>query len=89
MAFIKKIKTYTIQDGFFIEVDSAYDILNFYLCHQDYGQKLYMFGLRNDDIDSIDDVINDCANTYINDFLEELNKLLRHCRWVQLVSDTK
>lgn len=75
MAYINKIKTYALQDGFYIEVDNARQVSSFYMCHQDYGHKLYMFGLCDIDNDSIEDIINNCADTYINEFLGEFGTI--------------
>ncbi|HHY29029.1 hypothetical protein A7W90_05810 [Clostridium sp. Bc-iso-3] len=46
----KIISIYNVAYGFTIEVDRGEEVTSFYISHENYGDKMYMFGLRNCDI---------------------------------------
>ena len=46
----KIITVYNVAYGFTIEVDRGEEVTSFYISHENYSDKMYMFGLRNCDI---------------------------------------
>ena len=66
----KTIMVYTLSAGFTVEVEIKEDCSDFYICHKDYGDKMYMFGLENKDITSVDDIILSNANEYMELFCD-------------------
>ena len=41
----KTITVYELDGGFFVEVCKEDDVVDFFLCHKNYGVKAHMFGL--------------------------------------------
>ena len=41
----KTITVYELDGGFFVEVSKQDDVVEFFLCHKNYGVKSHMFGL--------------------------------------------
>ena len=46
----KIITVYNVAYGFTIEVDRGEEVTSFYISHENYGDKMYMFRLQNCDI---------------------------------------
>ena len=46
----KIITVYNVAYGFTIEVDRGEEVTSFYISHENYSDKMYMFGLQNCDI---------------------------------------
>ena len=53
----KIITVYNVAYGFTIEVDRGEEVTSFYISHENYSDKMYMFGLRNCDISDAEDKV--------------------------------
>ena len=71
-----KITVYETEDGFFVEVYKNNDILEFWICHQNYGIKEFMFGIPEkyfNEGNTIEKLIkgnfDDYKKTYIKNYM--------------------
>ena len=64
---------YDIREGFYVEITPAISekekMYQFYLCHEDYGIKTYMYGLLLKHIESEEHIISIISNT-IDDYID-------------------
>ena len=61
----KMVTAYTLPCGFVVEVERHEEISEFYLSHEDYGDKMFMFGIRCCDITTYEEIIRGNAIEYI------------------------
>lgn len=50
--------TYKYRDGFFVDVVKHDDMWETYVWHKDYGVKDFMFGLDENQVESMDDLLD-------------------------------
>ncbi|MBR4022743.1 MAG: hypothetical protein IKI94_09200 [Ruminococcus sp.] len=64
--YVKTITVYTLPSGFIIEADKCEEVTDFYIYHKDYGIKMLMFGLCNDDTAEQEEILYVNAPQYMD-----------------------
>ena len=67
----KTIMVYTLPFGFKVEVERNEETSEFYISHNDYGDKMHMFGLANCDTTEQDSIVRSNAIEYMALFLKQ------------------
>ena len=67
----KTITVYELDGGFFVEVCKEDDVVEFFLCHKNYGVKSHMFGLFNCDSETEEQILEANAEDYMNIYKAE------------------
>ena len=67
----KSVTVYVLPDDFSVEVERNGDLTEFYLSNNAFGDKMYMFGLANGDVETVEDIIASNAEEYIEYFFEQ------------------